>query len=190
MTTHLRPALVLLAAFSVLTGLAYPAFVTGAAQLAFPAQANGSLIREGDRVVGSALIGQAFSDPRLFWGRPSAISYDASTSSGTNLGPLSPALHDAVAARIAALRAAGASSAARIPVDLVTASGSGLDPHVTPAAAFFQVARVAHARGMSEEQVRRLVEKRVEGRVLGVLGEPRVNVLLLNLDLERSQGAR
>lgn len=178
MTAHLRPALVLLALLSALTGLAYPALVTGIAQGVFPSQANGSLIRDGERVVGSAQIGQAFSDPRFFWSRPSAIGYAASTSSGTNQGPTNPALHDAVKARIEALRAAGAPANERVPVDLVTASGSGLDPHISPASASYQVPRVARARGLDEQSVRALVEARVEGRTLGLLGEPRVSVLL------------
>jgi K+-transporting ATPase ATPase C chain len=191
MAAHLRPALVLLALLGALTGLAYPALVTGIAQLAFPAQANGSLLRDGERVVGSSQIGQAFSDPRFFWTRPSAIGYAAATSSGSNQGPSNPALHDAVQARIEALRAAGApAEAAGVPADLVTASGSGLDPHISPASAFYQVARVARARGLGEDELRRMVEARIEGRTLGFLGEPRVNVLLLNLDLESGVGAR
>jgi K+-transporting ATPase ATPase C chain len=185
MTAHLRPALVLLTMLSAITGLAYPALVTGIAQVAFPSQANGSLIRDGDRVVGSTQIGQAFSDPRFFWSRPSAIGYAASTSSGTNQGPSNPALHDAVKSRIEALRAAGAAEDAPVPADLVTASGSGLDPHISPAAALYQVPRVARARGLSEDELRRAVEAHIESRTLGLLGEPRVNVLLLNLDLER-----
>jgi K+-transporting ATPase ATPase C chain len=185
MTAHLRPALLLFAMLSAITGLAYPTLVTGIAQVLFPSQANGSLIRDGDRVVGSTQIGQAFSDPRFFWSRPSAIGYAASTSSGTNQGPSNPALHDAVKSRIEALRAAGAAEDAPVPADLVTASGSGLDPHISPAAALYQIARVARARGLSEGEVRSAVEARVESRTLGLLGEPRVNVLLLNLDLER-----
>jgi potassium-transporting ATPase KdpC subunit len=139
-------------------------------------------------VVGSELIGQPFSDPRFFWSRPSAtgpVPYNAAASTGSNQGPSNPALHDAVAARIAALRAADPSASGGVPVDLVTASGSGLDPHISPAAALYQVPRVARARGLTEDELRRRVEARVEGRALGLLGEPRVNVLLLNLDLER-----
>jgi len=188
MLSQVRPALVLFALLSALTGLAYPALVTALAQRLFPFQANGSLIRDGDRVLGSALIGQPFSSPRFFWSRPSATSpspYNAAASSGSNQGPLNPALHDAVRSRIEALRASGVDASAPVPADLVTASGSGLDPHITPAAAFFQVARVAKARGLAEAKVRERVESHVEGRTLGVLGEPRVNVLLLNLDLER-----
>jgi K+-transporting ATPase ATPase C chain len=185
MTAHLRPALLLFALLSALTGLAYPALLTGVAQVLFPSQANGSLIRDGERVVGSVQIGQAFSDPRFFWSRPSAIGYNASTSSGTNQGPLNPALKDAVKARVEALRAAGAPADARVPADLVTSSGSGLDPHISPAAALYQVPRVARARGLSEDELRHTVEAHIESRTLGLLGEPRVNVLLLNLDLER-----
>ena len=188
MTAQLRPALLLFAMLSVLTGLAYPALVTGIAQALFPSQANGSLIREGGRVLASTQIGQPFSDPRSFWSRPAATSpaYNAAATKGSNQGPSKPALHDAVRARIEALRAAGAPADESVPADLVTASGSGLDPHITPAAAFYQVPRVAGARGLDEAAVRELVAARVEGRTLGFLGEPRVNVLLLNLDLERS----
>lgn len=174
MIALLRPALLLLAALGVLTGLVYPALVTALAQ-AFFAEPP------------SLLVGQPFADPGRFWSRPSAIAYDAKTSGGSNLGPSNPALHDAVKARIAALRAADPGNAAPVPVDLVTASGSGLDPHITPAAALYQVSRVARARGLSEERVRALVESRIEGRTLGLLGEPRVNVLLLNFALERSE---
>jgi K+-transporting ATPase ATPase C chain len=137
-------------------------------------------------VLGSSQIGQTFGDPGRFWSRPSAIAYDATTSSGSNLGPSNPALHDAVKARIEALRAADPGNTAPVPVDLVTASGSGLDPHLSPAAALYQVPRVARARGLSEERVRSLVEARIERRSFALLGEPRVNVLLLNLDLERT----
>jgi K+-transporting ATPase ATPase C chain len=189
MASLLRPALLLFATLSVVTGLAYPALVTGAMQVLFPAQANGSLIRDGERVLGSRLIGQPFADPGRFWGRPSAtapVPYNAAASTGSNLGPSNPALHDAVKARIEALRAADPGNTAPVPADLVTASGSGLDPHLSPAAALYQVGRVARARGMQEDAVRRLVEARTEPRTLGLLGEPRVNVLLLNFDLERA----
>ncbi len=192
MRTELRPALVLLLAFTVLTGVAYPLAVTGLAKLAFPRQAEGSLIVRGGRVVGSRLVGQPFEDARYFWGRPSATSpvpYDASASTGSNLGPLNPALLAAVRARVAALRAADSTARGPVPVDLVTASGSGLDPDISPAAAEFQVARVARARGMAPEAVRALVRRHTTGRTLGVLGEPRVNVLELNLDLDAA-GAR
>jgi len=189
MSTTLRPALVLLALFTVVTGLAYPIAVTGVAQGLFPHQANGSLVRAGDRIVGSALIGQSFDAPGYFWGRPSATqgrSHDASASAGSNLGPSNPALRQAVASRIEALRAAEPSATGPVPVDLVTASGSGLDPHISPAAALFQVDRVARARGLAAEQVRLLVMRHVESRTAGVLGEPRVNVLLLNLALDQA----
>ena len=188
MTALLRPALVLFALLTAITGLAYPAAVTAIAQLLFPTQTHGSLVSEGDRVVGSALIGQPFTDARYFWGRPSAtapFAYNAAASTGSNQGPSNPALADAVKSRIEALRSADPGNAAPVPVDLVTASGSGLDPHVSPAAAFHQAARVARARGIDESRVRALVEQHIEGRSLGVLGEPRVNVLLLNLDLDR-----
>jgi K+-transporting ATPase ATPase C chain len=189
MATLLRPALALLAALSVLTGLLYPAVVTGLAQLLFAEQAGGSLIADGGHTLGSALIGQPLSDPGHFWGRPSAtapVGYNAAASTGSNQGPSNPALYDAVKTRIDALRAADPGSTAPVPVDLVTASGSGLDPHVSPAAALYQVPRVARARELGEERVRALVESRTEGRTLGLFGEPRVNVLLLNLDLERA----
>jgi K+-transporting ATPase ATPase C chain len=185
----LRTALVLLASLSVVTGLVYPALVTAFAQLLFPGPANGSFVREDGRAVGSALIGQPFADPRFFWGRPSATGrhpYDAAASSGSNQGPLHPGLEEAVEARIAALRAADPTLAGPVPVDLVTASASGLDPHVSPAAALVQVPRVARARGLPEARVAALVEVRTERRWLGLLGEPRVSVLLLNVDLERA----
>jgi K+-transporting ATPase ATPase C chain len=186
MSEQLRPALVLLFLMTLLTGVAYPLVVTGIAQAAFPKKANGSLIVDAKGVRGSELIGQPFDDPKYFWGRLSATSpaYNAAASSGSNLGPLNPALVEAVKARIEALRAAEPESTPPVPVDLVTASGSGLDPHVSPAAALFQVRRVAARRGLSEERVRTLVEARIERRELGVLGEPRVNVLRLNLALD------
>jgi potassium-transporting ATPase KdpC subunit len=189
---ELRPTLVLLLVFTMLTGLAYPLAVTGIAKLAFPRQAEGSLIVRGGHVVGSTLVGQAFTSPRYFWGRPSAtgsVPYDASNSSGSNLGPLNPALVAAVRARIAALRAAGPTPSGPVPVDLVTSSGSGLDPHISPAAAEFQVARVARARGLAPEAVRALVRRHTRGRTLGLLGEPRVNVLELNLALDDGDAA-
>jgi K+-transporting ATPase ATPase C chain len=184
---QLRPALMSLLALSVLTGLVYPVVMTGAAQFLFPGKANGSLIERDGKIVGSELIGQSFSAPGRFWSRPSATgpySYNAASSSGSNLGPTNQALLDAVKARVEALRKADPGNAAPIPVDLVTASGSGLDPHISPAAAFYQVPRVARSLNRSEADIRALVDARVEGRWLGVLGEPRVNVLLLNLDLE------
>jgi K+-transporting ATPase ATPase C chain len=183
----LRPSIVLLAIFTVLTGVLYPLTVTALAQVVFPEQANGSLIRQGDRIVGSALIGQPFDDPRYFWGRPSAtapVPYNAAASAGANLGPSSPALLAAVQARVMALHAADPGNTQPIPVDLVTASASGLDPHISVAAALYQVSRVARARGMTDEAVRALVEQATEGRQLGFLGEPRVDVLKLNLALD------
>ena len=187
MSAHVRPALVSLALLSVVTGLAYPAIVTVIAQAVFPRQANGSLIVRDGTAVGSALIGQRFDDPKYFWGRPSATSpfaYNGAASSGSNLGPTNPALLRAVQDRVDALRAADPASPAPVPVDLVTASASGLDPHLSPAAALYQVPRVARARALDEAAVRRLVERHIEGRSLGLLGEPRVNVLALNLALD------
>ncbi len=175
--------------FTVLTGVAYPLAVTGIAQLAFSSQANGSLIREGDTVVGSALVGQPFSEPKYFRGRGSATSpmpYNGATSSGSNLGPLNPALVEAVQARVQSLREAGDPATAP-PVDLVTASASGLDPHISPAAAEYQLARVARARNLPEARVREILARHTEGRQLGFLGEPRVNVLTLNLALDRAR---
>jgi K+-transporting ATPase ATPase C chain len=183
----LRPALVLLAAFTALTGIAYPAAVTAVARAIFPRQAGGSVVVHRGAPAGSALVGQPFSDPRFFWGRPSAtapVPYEGRASSGSNLGPSNPALHDAVKARIAALREADPADDAPVPVDLVTASGSGLDPHVSPAAALHQVPRVARARGLAPGRVRALVEERIERPTLGILGAPRVNVLELNLALD------
>ena len=191
MSSELRPAVVMIVALSLITGVAYPLVVTGVARLAFPKQAGGSLIVRDGRVVGSRLVGQAFDDPRFFWGRPSATGpapYNAAASSGSNLGPLNPALTEAVRARIAALRAADSTATGPVPVDLVTASGSGLDPHISPAAAEYQVARVARARGMTPDAVRTLVARHTEGRTFGLLGEPRVNVLELNLALEAGPG--
>jgi potassium-transporting ATPase KdpC subunit len=187
MLAHLRAAIVSLIVLSVVTGLAYPALVTALAQAVFPHQANGSLVVAGSKTVGSELIGQPFDDPKYFWGRPSATSpfpYNAGSSSGSNLGPTNPALTDAVNGRVEALRAADPGNTQPVPVDLVTTSGSGLDPHISPAAAFYQVPRVAKARYLEEGAVRRLVTQHVEARQLGVLGEPRVNVLALNLALD------
>lgn len=193
MLAHVRPALVSLAVLSVVTGLAYPALVTVIAQTVFPHEANGSLVVRDGTVVGSALIGQPFDDPRYFRGRPSATSpfpYNAAASSGSNLGPTNPELVKSVQARVEALRAADPGSTAPVPVDLVTASASGLDPHISPAAALYQVARVARARAADAAAVRRLVEAHVEGRQLGLLGEPRVNVLRLNLALDGVSSGR
>ncbi len=187
MTAQLRPAIVILALFTLLTGVLYPLAVTGLAQAIFPWQANGSLIERNGQVIGSELIGQAFDAPRYFWGRPSATApfpYNAAASSGSNLGPTNPALVDAVKSRIEALHKADPGNNAPIPVDLVTASGSGLDPHISVAATLYQVPRVARERGLSEDQVRALVGKYTQGRLFGFLGEPRVSVLKLNLALD------
>jgi potassium-transporting ATPase KdpC subunit len=187
MLAHCRTAVVVLAALTLVTGLAYPALVTAIAQAVFPHQANGSLIVKDGTPIGSALIGQPFDDPKYFWSRPSGTSpfaYNAGASSGSNLGPTNPALTEAVQGRVEALRAADPGNTDPVPVDLVTASGSGLDPHISPAAALYQVRRVAKARHLEEQAVRELVERHVEGRQLGVLGEPRVNVLALNLALD------
>jgi len=189
MLTHLKQSLLMLVLFTVLTGAIYPLAVTGLARLTLAHQAGGSMIEHDGRAAGSELIGQPFSDPKHFWSRPSATSpwpYNASASSGSNLGPTNPALADAVSGRIKALRDADPSNAGAVPADLVTASASGLDPHISPAAAEFQVARVARARGMDPAQVRRMVERHTQGRQLGFLGEPVVNVLALNLDLDRA----
>lgn len=185
--SELRPALVAFLLLTVITGVAYPLAVTGIAQAVFGDRANGSLIAAGDKVVGSELIGQPFSDRKYFFGRPSATvpqPYNGAASSGSNQGPTNPALATAVTDRVAALRALDPDNKAPVPVDLVTASGSGLDPHISPAAAEYQIGRVARARGRSEAAVRALVTKATEGRTLGILGEPRVNVLRLNLLLD------
>ena len=187
MTFLFRPALVLFAVLSLVTGLAYPLAVTGLAQVLFPDQANGSLVKAKGVVVGSALIGQPFSQPGHFWSRPSATApdpYNAAASSGSNLGPSNPALAEAVAARIAALRAADPGNHSAVPVDLVTASASGLDPHISRADADYQVNRVARALGLPPQRVQALVAEHTEGTLLGFLGEPRVNVLRLNLALD------
>ncbi|MEK8031454.1 potassium-transporting ATPase subunit KdpC [Ideonella sp. DXS29W] len=183
----LRPAITLFVVLSVVTGLAYPLLTTGVAQVAFPDAANGSLIVKDGQPVGSRLIGQAFSDPKHFWSRPSAttpMAYNAASSMGTNVGPLNPALVDAVKGRVEALHAADPGNTARVPVDLVTTSASGIDPHISRAAADYQLARVARARGLPEAQVRALVDQHTEGAWLGFIGEPRVNVLELNLALD------
>lgn len=188
MLKQLRAALIILAALTFICGVLYSLLITGVAQALFPRQANGSIINEGGRPVGSALIGQPFHDPKYFWSRPSAtapVPYNAGASAASNLGPTNPALAAAVHERVAALRAADPGNSAPVPVDLVTASASGLDPHISPAAAYYQVPRVARARGVSEEDIRALVTRNVEGRQFGGFGEPRVNVLELNLALNR-----
>jgi potassium-transporting ATPase KdpC subunit len=187
MKDQIRPALTTLLILTVLTGLVYPLAVTGLAQLFFPDQANGSLILHEGKGVGSRLIGQPFDAQHYFWSRPSATSpfpYNAAASGGSNLGPTNPALIEVVKARVAALRAADPGNDLPIPVDLVTASGSGLDPHISSAAALYQVKRVARARGLDENTVQTLVTQHTEGRQFGFLGEPRVNVLQLNLALD------
>jgi potassium-transporting ATPase KdpC subunit len=187
MTSPFRPAIVLFVVLTVITGIVYPLLVTGIGQALFPHQANGSLIFQDGKPIGSALIAQSFTDPRHFWSRPSATTpqpYNGTGSTGSNLGPLNPALLDAIKPRIEALHAADPDNKAPIPVDLVTASGSGLDPEISVAAADYQAARVARARGLPEARVRALIAAHTEGRLLGVLGEPRVNVLELNLALD------
>ena len=187
MKNQIRPALTMLVILTLLTGLAYPLAVTGLAQLFFPDQANGSLIVRDGKVIGSQLIGQYFDKPEYFWPRPSATTpfpYNAAASGGSNVGPTNPALIEAVKARVAALRAADPGNELPIPVDLVTASGSGLDPHITPAAALYQLKRVARTRCLDENTVLALVTQHTEGRQFGLLGERRVNVLLLNLALD------
>ncbi|GLS05344.1 potassium-transporting ATPase KdpC subunit [Chitiniphilus shinanonensis] len=186
----IRPALVLFAALTLVTGVAYPLAVTVVGQALFPAQADGSLIVRDGELVGSRLIGQSFTDPRYFWGRPSAtgpMPYNGGASGGSNLGPANPALKQAVEDRIAALRAADPGNARPVPVELVTASGSGLDPHISPAAAQWQADRVARLRGLSPARVRALIAAHTEGRQWGWLGEPRVNVLALNLALDAAR---
>jgi K+-transporting ATPase ATPase C chain len=190
MRKHLYPSIMLTLLLTVLLGLIYPLVMTGLAQILFPRQANGSLIIENGHLVGSTLIGQPFADPKYFWGRLSATSpqaYNAAASGGSNLAPTNQALIDAVKQRVADLRAADPGNAAAVPVDLVTASGSGLDPHISPAAALYQIPRVARVRKLPVETVRRLVRQHTEGRQFGILGEPRVNVLRLNRDLDRTK---
>ena len=187
MISQLRPAFFMLLIFNFITGVIYPLTVTGIAQVIFPHQANGSVIVLDGNAYGSELIGQQFDDPKYFWGRPSAAGYNAAASSGSNYGPLNPALMDSVQERIDALHAADPTNTLPIPVDLVTASGSGLDPHISVAAALYQVSRVASVRGWSEAEVTSLVEQYTEGRQFGIFGEPRVNVLKLNLALDGIQ---
>jgi K+-transporting ATPase ATPase C chain len=185
--TTLKPAILLFLLLSVITGVVYPLVITVTAQAVFPNKANGSLIYREGRAVGSSLVGQAFDDPKCFWGRPSATSpipYNAAASGGSNLGPTNPALAEAARSRIAALRAADPGNHLPIPIDLVTASASGLDPHISPAAAEYQLPRVARARGLEAEAIRQLVARHTQGRTFGLLGEPRVNVVELNLELD------
>lgn len=191
MNTIVRPALVLFAVLTALTGAVYPLVVTGIGQAAFADQAAGSLVLRDGKAVGSSLIGQNFSDPKYFWGRPSAtgpMPYNASNSSGSNQGPLNPALVDAVKGRIEALRAADPGNVAAVPVDLVTASGSGLDPHISVAGAQYQATRVARVRNLPLPLVQQLIEQHAQGSLFGFLGEPRVNVLKLNLALDAAKG--
>lgn len=183
MTNMIRASVVIFLALTLVTGVAYPLLVTAIGQVAFPDQANGSLIERDGVVVGSALIGQSFDDPRYLWGRPSAAGYNGGASTGSNLGPTNPARFDAASERVATLKAAHGDEMA-VPIDLVTASGSGLDPHISPAAAAYQTSRIARARGISVQQVEAAIADHTEGRTFGVLGEPRVNVLLLNLALD------
>jgi len=190
MLKQLKIAAILFGLLVILTGLLYPALITGLAQLIFPTQANGSLITQNGQVIGSTLIGQQFDEPKYFWGRLSATAntpYNAAASSGSNLGPTNPALEEAVAGRLDALKAADPENMQPVPVDLVTASGSGLDPDISIAAARYQVPRVARERGLSEAQVSSLVDEHITGRQLGFLGEPRINVLQLNLALDELQ---
>ena len=187
MFKQLRPAIISFAVLTVVTGVAYPLLVTGISQATMSDKANGSLIVKDGKTAGSSLIGQSFSDPKYFWGRPSAtgpVANNAAASSGSNLGPTNPALMDAVKARVQALRDADPGNQQAVPVDLVTASASGLDPHISPAAAEYQLARVARVRNLSTDAVHKLVAEHTEGRQFGILGEPRVNVLELNLALD------
>jgi K+-transporting ATPase ATPase C chain len=187
MLAEIRPCVVVLLGLTLITGVAYPLVITGVAQAAFPRQANGSLLEKDGKVIGSSLIGQPFDDPKYFWSRPSATApaYNAASSGASNLGPTNGALRDAVKGRIDALHAADPDQADPVPVDLVTASGSGLDPHISPAAALYQLHRVARARGIDETRVRTLVEQYTNPPDLGLLGEPGVNVLELNLALDQ-----
>lgn len=195
MNTYLqtfRPAIVLFAGLTLIAGVAYPLLTTGIGQVLFPQQVSGSLITENGKVIGSALIGQSFTEPKYFWGRPSATGptpYNAGASSGSNLGPLNPALTTAVSERVAALRQLDPSNSAAVPVDLVTASASGLDPDISPAAAYYQAARIARLRQLSLAQVNTLIAAHTEGRQFAILGEARVNVLLLNIALDKLESA-
>ncbi len=187
MLKELRPAVISFLLLTLLTGIAYPLLVTGISQLTMPGKANGSLIMKDGKPIGSSLIGQSFSDPKYFWSRPSATSpmpNNAASSGGSNLGPTNPALMDAIKGRVQALRDADPGNTQPVPVDLVTASASGLDPHISPAAAEYQLARVARVRNIAPDSLRKLVADHTEGRQFGILGEPRVNVLELNLALD------
>jgi K+-transporting ATPase ATPase C chain len=187
MLKELRPAIISFLLLTLLTGIVYPLLVTGISQVTMPAKANGSMIMKDGKPIGSSLIGQSFSDPKYFWSRPSATSpmpNNASSSGGSNLGPTNPALMDAIKTRVQALRDADPGNTQPVPVDLVTASASGLDPHISPAAAEYQLARVARVRGLTPDSLRKLVSEHTEGRQFGILGEPRVNVLELNLALD------
>jgi len=189
MKSLIRPAVTLFALLTVVTGVLYPLAVTGVAKVAFPNQAAGSLISKDGRAIGSSLVGQNFSDPKYFWGRPSATSpmaYNAANSGGSNQGPTNPALVDAIKGRVDALKAADPTNTADVPIDLVTASASGIDPEISVAAARYQVARVAKARGVSPDVIEARVARHTVDRLFGLLGEPRVNVLELNLDLDQA----
>ena len=189
MKALIRPAVSLFVVLTIVTGVVYPLAVTGLAKAAFPRQAGGSLIVENGKTVGSSLIGQNFSDPKYFWGRPSATSpmtYNGQGSGGSNLGPLNPALTDAIKGRVDALRAADPGNKAAVPVDLVTTSASGLDPEISVAAAQYQAARIARLRGLSAATIDDIITKHTQGRLFGLLGEPRVNVLDMNLELQRA----
>jgi K+-transporting ATPase ATPase C chain len=191
-TSQLRPTLVMFVTLTILTGGLYPLVVSGIAWTVFPSAAHGSLIEKDGKILGSRLIGQSFDDERYFWSRPSSTGqypYNGGVSSGSNLGPTNPALLDAVKERIAALRAAHPSQTGAVPIDLVTASASGLDPHISPLAAYYQVDRVAAARKLPVSRVQDLVRQHTEGRTLGLLGEPRVNVLLLNMALDEASSS-
>ncbi|MCK9688036.1 potassium-transporting ATPase subunit KdpC [Scleromatobacter humisilvae] len=192
MKTLIRPAISLFVALTVVTGVVYPLAVTGVAKAAFPHQAGGSLVIQNGRTVGSSLIGQNFSDPKYFWGRPSAttpMAYNGQGSGGSNLGPLNPALTDAIKGRVEALRAADPGNKAAVPVDLVTTSASGLDPEISVAAAQYQAPRIARLRGLSTSTVEDIIIKHTEGRLFGLLGEPRVNVLDMNLELQHTNAS-
>lgn len=187
MKTYIRPCVVLFGLLTILTGVIYPAIITVIGQVVFPVQANGSVIFKDGKAIGSSLVGQSFDSPEYFWGRPSAtapFAYNGASSGGSNLSPTNPAWLDTVKERVEAIYAAHPDETAAVPVDLVTASGSGLDPHISPSAAEFQVKRIAKARGLDESKVRELVTRNTDRRVFGIMGEPRVNVLRLNLALD------